>query len=253
MFWSQLKKEMSVLRGELLLAIVAFILWAIFLHTRMTVWEPWMPLALAWLPQLFIPIWIVWNGVHLYHHEWNGNTHYLMLSLPVRGWRIWLPKLTALAVGSLLMASVVSGLAMTLAPRAMALSQELRVIFDALPKGWLPSFSLQVALVVLLSSFLLAIIAQFSYLFSRLFERFQWLLMAWTVILTVWAMERFVNFVSPLLGWLPDFRFHLLEMGDHEFILRAVTLDSAPALATALFAALLMLLINVMLEDALEV
>lgn len=253
MFWSQLKKELMSLRGDVLLPIGGFLIWTVFLHTRMTVWEPWLPAGLAWLPMLFIPIWIVWNGIQLYHAEWGANTHYLMLSLPVRAWRIWLPKLTALIAGALLLAAAVSVLALTLAPRALALSDDLRVIVRALPTGWLLSTSLKIGAAMLGVGLLLAIITQFAYLFSRMFERFQWLLMAWTWILSSWLMERFVELVEPLFRWLPDAQFHVLEMGDHGFVLRAVTLDSAPIVATAVFAALLLLLINVVIEQALEV
>lgn len=253
MFWSQLKKELMSLRGDLLLTIGGFLVWEIFLHTRMGLWEPWLPLMLSLAPLFFVPFWMAWNGVNLFHQEWSANTHYLMLSLPVRAWRIWLAKLFALLVSGMSLTAFVAATAFTLAPRALALSPELQAIAGALPPGWLLKISLQVGAALLGSSLVLAIITQFAYLFSRMFERFQWLVMAWTVFLMFWLMERFVGLVEPVLRWLPGLRIHLLELGERELVERAVMLDSAPVVATAVFGVLIAMLINVVIEDALEV
>ena len=218
MFWSQLKKDLMSLRGEAILLTGIILLWDVFLHTRIGLWDPWLVFPLGWLPLTFVPLWIAWTSVHLYHQEWSANTHYLMLSLPVRAWCITLSKLAAIIIGALGYSVVIAVGGLTLLSRAGGSIGELKAFLDALPGGWLIVTAVQMGAVALLGSLFLGVITQFAYLFSRLFERFQWLLMAWTWILSFWMWDRFESFVGPLLGWLPDFTIRSVEArqpGDH--------------------------------------
>lgn len=251
-FWSQLKKELMALRGEALILIGAILLWFIFLHTRIAVWEPYLIIPLGWLPVVFVPLWIAWTSVHIYHQEWSANTHYLMLSLPVRAWRISLAKLAALFIGALGYVSVIAIGSLTLIARAEGLMGELGHVVASLPDGWLATSIVQFGGAVFMGCFIFAVVTQFAYLFSRLFERFQWLLMAWTWILSFWALDRFVDIVSPLLRWLPDVHVRAIEILNEEVMVQPTSIDGGSIGATVIFGILMVLLINVVIEQAVE-
>lgn len=252
MFLSQLKKELLTLRGEVLFAIGAILPWTVFLHTRIADWDPLVVLLLGWLPAVFFPLWIVLASVQLYRQEWSANTHYLMLSLPTRAWRISLAKLTAILIAALAYLAVVTLSGLTLFGRIGEVLPELHLMLRALPAGWLATTVAQVVVGAFFWSLLLAVVTQFSYLFSRLFERFQWLLMAWTWILSFWVMDKFVHIAAPLFGWLPDLRVGIPRIIDQEFIVTTAVIDGGPLWATLLFGVLMACLVNVVIEQAVE-
>ena len=55
MFWSQLKKELMSHRGEAMLLTGIILLWDVFLHTRIGLWDPWLVFPLGFAPPHFCP------------------------------------------------------------------------------------------------------------------------------------------------------------------------------------------------------
>lgn len=253
MWWRLYKKELLGHRGEILLA-GAFVVWTLFLLSRVGVWQPEAIVAVYWLPTGFLPLWTLWTAVQLYRQEWRENTSYLMLSLPVRAWMITSAKLAALLTGVIGYSLLIGAGGWLLFARTGLLAAVRQVeIVSLVPVEWLVKMALLGYLWMIGALGMLGLIAQFAFVFSRLFARWQGLAMAWTWVLIIWLMGRFGDIGGRLLAWLPDFKFRVLHMvaGAPEF--RVVTVESGPFWALVLFAAGLFALLNVTLERAVEV
>ena len=126
-------------------------------------------------------------------------------------------------------------------------------IMALVPFEWLTKMALLGYVSLVAGLGMMGLIAQFAYVFSRLFARFQGLAMAWSWFLIVWMMGWFGDIGGRLLAWMPDFKVRVLHVfgGVPEF--RVVTIESGPFWALALFAVGLFALLNLTLERAVEV
>lgn len=254
MWWQQYKKELMGHRGEGLLIGGALVVWTIFLLSRVGAWRPEAVAAIYWAPMGFLPLWVLWTSVQLYRQEWRENTSYLMLSLPARAWVITSAKLAVIATGVIAFTLLIAAGGWLVAARtgllaSIAQSPDLA----AIPKEWIVKITLLGYVLTLATFVVVGFLAQFSYVFSRLFTRFQGLVMVWTWILLAWLISRVGDLGGLLLAWLPDFYVRSLNivLGTPEFFL--VRIESGPFVAVALLLAALYALLNAMLERAVEV
>jgi hypothetical protein len=254
MWWQQYKKELMGHRAEGLLIAGALVVWTFLLLSRVNRWSPEAIAVLYWLPMGFLPLWVLWSSVQLYRQEWRENTSYLMLSLPARAWVITSAKLAVLATGVTTLMLLIGAGAWLVAARTGILA-ELATSPDiaAIPREWAVKMSLLVFGVALAAFVTIGFLAQFAYVFSRLFSRFRGLVMVWTWILLFWLLGRAGDLGGLLLAWLPDFYVRSLNVisGIPEFLL--VRIESGPFAAVALLLVGLYALFNAMLERAVEV
>ena len=100
--------------------------------------------ATYWVPMGFLPLWALWTSVQLYRQEWRENTSYLMLSLPVRAWKITSAKLAALLTGVVGFVAahrrrrVAASLARTGVLAELAASPEFAIV----PREWMVKMAL---------------------------------------------------------------------------------------------------------------
>ena len=254
MWWQQYKKELLGHRGEFLLIAGALVLWTLFLLSRVGIWSPVSIVAVYTFPAGFLPLWTLWTSVHLYRHEWRENTSYLMLSLPARGWTIASAKLAVLLTGVLGFSLLMAAGGWLLTARA-GLFTRLREIgfFSAVPMEWVIKMVLLGFAGMIASLTVMGLLAQFAFVFSRLFSRFQGLAMVWTWVLSVWLMGRFGDIGGRLLAWLPDFHLRILHPAEGFPEFHVVTIESGPFWALALCALGLFALLHLILERAVEV
>src|SRR5690606_29366666 len=100
----------------------------------------------------------------------------------------------------------------------------------------------------------IALVVQFTYVFSRLFNRFRFVVMGWSWVLLFWLMGLVADLGLRWLAFLPDFHLRTLSVrnGIPEFGM-TVTIESGPFVALALFVVALYALFNAVLERAVEV
>ncbi len=254
MWWQQFKKELQGHRIDFALIAGALLVWLLFLVSRVGAWSDEVILAIYWFPMGFLPIWALWTSVQLYRHEWRENTSYLMLSLPVRAWIITSAKLAVLVAGVVGFSSVILAGGLLLVERTGILSG-LGDIHDlaSVPLEWVFKMGLLGYAWSVGGIVLLALLAQWAYVFSRLFNRFQGLVMAWTWLVTFWLMGRVVDLGGRLLTWLPDFYLRMPDMAGEGLHLHRVALESGPFWALILFVVGLYTLLNLTVERAVEV
>lgn len=254
MWWQQYKKELMGHRGESLLIVGALLVWTLYLLSRVGVGSPGVIAIVYWAPMGFLPLWVLWTAVQLYRHEWRENTSYLMLSLPVRAWVITSAKLAVLVTGIVGFSLLIAAGGWIVAARTGVLAEIAQVIDrSAIPAEWIVKVSFLLCGVTLASLVVFGLVAQFAYVFSRLFSKFQGLVMVWTWILVFWLMGRAAHLGGRFLGWLPDVYVRTLvgNVGMPEFHL--VKIESGPFVAMALVVVGLFVLLNAVLEKAIEV
>lgn len=252
MWRRQFFKELQGHRGEILLLAGALLAWTAFLYSRAGAWEPELILVLYWFPTGFLPLWAIWTSVQLYRQEWRENTSYLMLSLPVRAWTITSAKMAAIGLGIIgFSALILLGAALLIARTGFWPTVE--GVFDVIPLAWFVKTGVWICVVGLLGMLALSLMAQFAYVFSRLFTRFQGLAMVWTWFLSLWLSGKAAWLGHRFLGWLPDFRMQAISIMNNVPAVHTVTIDSGPFWAVVLFFLGLYWVLNITIERAVEV
>jgi len=255
MWWQQYKKEILGNRVELVLLIGGYLLWTLFLASRVGRWDEDAILALYFAPASGIfPLWTLWTSVQLYRQEWRENTSYLMLSLPVRARTITSAKLAMLLTG-------VAGFMLLFAAGGWLLFERTGIladmratnVFALVPVEWIVKMGLLGFGSVLFGVLVVALVAQVAYVFSRMFGRLRGLVMVWTWVLLFWLMARVGDVAVRWLGFLPELHMRMLSVRNGIPQFELLAMESGPIVAMVLFAAGLFALLNAMLERAVEV
>lgn len=185
----------------------AVMLWHFFVLYKSGVWD-WDAVSAAAVagPVLFASFLAVGAGYFQLHTEWKTNSIYLLLSLPVRGWKVLTAKLAAV-LSSLFLSLIWIGLSFV-----MIL---LRVGWDRVSGGKLQGELLLAIINVLFNSlwmyaltivFLLAVV-HFAYLCGQLASRFKWVVMTCAGFAVLWLALRASPLLSEWLRWMPDIAF----------------------------------------------
>lgn len=254
MWWRQFKKEWLGYKGETALLVGAFVVWTAFLYSRAGVWPSQVIFTLYFLPSGFLPLWAIWTSVQLYRYEWRENTSYLMLSLPVRAWVITSAKLALLLTGIVGYTLLIGAGAVIIGYRVAGGSLMLMGDpFSIVPFWWAVRMILLGYTAMVGGLMVTGLIAQFAYVFSRLFSRFQGLVMGWTWFVTIWLLSRVGDLGGRLLAWMPDFHLPVWEVSGSMPGFRSITIESGPFWALALGVVGVYALLNLILERAIEV
>jgi len=183
-------------------------------------------------------------GYYQLHTEWRTNAVYLLLSLPVRGWKVLTAKLAA--VMSLFLLSllwlgasfglVLLGLRWEMLSVTAELSEMLPVMLN---------YAVNSTLLYGLVMLLVLSILQFAFLCGQLAARLRWLVVIAAFFGIVWLVFRISPVLSALLAWTPDVFFG----GGIE----AAYLYSGPLLVLLLISAGIVWLSGYLLEKEVEV
>jgi hypothetical protein len=155
------------------------------------------------LPYLFLVALAVGTGYYQLHVEWRTNSIYLLLSLPIRGWKVLAAKLAA-AVSLLIATSIVIA--------ASFASLLLRVVWDEVStsEDWseigpsLVNIVLNFYWICLFAILFLLIVVQFTYLCGQLVAKFKWIVMLSAFFGIIWLVLRISPLLSNLLVWTPE-------------------------------------------------
>lgn len=198
---------------------------------------------------LFLPFFLasaiaIGMGYHQLHVEWKTNSIYLLLSLPIRGWKVLTVKLAA--VLSLLIATllwiVISFALILLRVNWGELfgSGDFPALLPSLLNITFNSFWLYVLMVMLL-----LVVIQFTFLCGQLVTKFKWLVMVAAFLGMLWLVLRISPLLSNLLIWTPE-----IFIGGKD---GAVYLHSGPFIVLLLMSIGLMGLNGLIFEKEVEV
>jgi hypothetical protein len=240
-----IKEWRSILPVYSVFAVAIVMLHLFLLYKKDTLHEDTIFVLSLVLPFILLSLLTIGTGYYQLHVEWKTNSIYLLLSLPLRGWKVLSVKLAALL--SLLLLTLLWGVT------SFALIL-LRVKWDQITASeeWtemLP-FLFNVALnsfwMYMLVLILLLVLIQFTYLCGQLVAKFKWLVMAGAFLGTLWLILRISPLLSNLFVWTPEIYFGAEDTG-------AMYLYSGPFLVLWLISIGLMGLNGLIFEKEVEV
>ncbi|SEM72403.1 hypothetical protein [Paenibacillus sp. OV219] len=203
-----------------------------------------------WLLSFFLPIigaGLITIGTSYYqlHMEWRTNSVYLLLSLPVRGWKVLTAKAAAvisLQLLSCLWIAVSFTLVIGLANwNDWVLGSDLEAHYP-----WMINLVANSCWLYFLITALLLVVVQFAYLSGQLVFKFKWLVVGSACLAAIWLLLRISPLISDLLNWLPE----IVVRGGEKDI---VYLHSGPFIGLLFLCAGLMWLNGYIFEKEVEV
>ncbi|WP_308639882.1 hypothetical protein [Paenibacillus silvisoli] len=201
----------------------------------------------VFLPFLFAGVIAVGTGYYQLHTEWRTNSIYLLMSLPVRGWKVLMAKWTA-TLSLLILTSIwIGGSFMMLLLWAKwdgwKTSEDLPELLPMLMKISANGFLLYCFTV----AFLL-IVVQFAYLCGQLVAKLKWLVILGAFCGALWLVLRISPLLSGLLLWTPD--LYIVSDTDNSDVLY---LHSGPFIGLVILGAGLVWLNGYIFEQEVEV
>ncbi|MCR4401467.1 MAG: hypothetical protein NUW12_01605 [Firmicutes bacterium] len=253
-YWQLLSKEVRSSKLAMLLSVSVIVAWDIFLATRLAKWQEALVAGFAWMPLGIMYLYALFSGTASFSQEWHGNHMHLMLSLPVRGWQIFSAKALSTLCEAVVITIVTMGGASLLGfGPTVALFRSGGGVPSAVPASLVYRLVALGIVLLWLSVIAVVIMAQFSYVAGRMFQRFGGLVMVWTLLLSFWGLLRFMSIVTPAFRWLPDLPFQVWNNVNGFVRLVTVHLDSAPLAAAALWILILFWVGSWLLERHVEV
>lgn len=220
-------------------------LWDFFVLYKSGDWGPGIASAAALAaPMVLVSFLAIGIGYYQLHTEWRTNSIYLLLSLPVRGWKVLSAKLAAV-LSSLLLSLAWTGISYGI----ILLGEEWGALFGDEQQKALPALvnvTLHSLWMYVLSIVFALAVVHFAYLLGQLVSRFKWVVMTGAGFAIVWLALRAGPFLSDLLWWMPDIVFGDAGVG-------AIYLHSGPFLVLLLFSAGLIALNGYIFEREVEV
>lgn len=242
------------LKSSLNMAIVFTIInigWYIFLFSRKWSWNQELIFGLSFIPLAVLPFVYMLKGFLSIRKEWKEDTIFALLSLPVPGWHITVSKLSS-AMTYCLIQSLIS-----VAGIYLVSNLYIHSLFLMVPSTIAKSFVVKFIIGIFFAHLVLIafnyIVCQFSYIISRLFDRFIGLITGITFLISYWFISRVSNLLIPLFRWLPD--FSLQEWGYRNGVYQhgIQQIESAPFIVPVIVVIGLLILSSWLLENVLEV
>ncbi len=240
-----LYKDLKLNRFFLIFLPVITGLWHVFLTSRPGLWQGMPPAAipLAFLPLILLPFWALLVGFNSWRQEWREKTIFLLGTLPVSGIKLVTAKLLALLalVIIILVVFIIS----------LIVFIDMTIIQESIG---LNMFFIEGAKILLLFLFFITIIAvltQWTYITSRLVERFSGLAAFLIFFISAWGIVRAGALLQPVFAWVPLITFSDFTITDNGYS-SSVYLDMSNILSLLAVAALLHLASGYLLEREID-
>lgn len=246
-FWPMLRKDFRQALPAAAGIIAAVMAWQMFLYTRIGRWPMDVVLIVSALPFGFVPLWVLSRGLSTLRQEWAGNHMYLLLSLPIPGWYIAGAKVLVVTVEGLAYGVVIGAGWLLLARGSGGL--EL-VALEAVRLPW--GAIILLGGLSLTSPLATAVVAQFSYVASRLAPRLRGLALAVLLPLSGWFVTRAGTVLALPFLWLPHIDFTVHAVVDGVTVRSGMALDVAPVIGSLLAVAALFWATATLLERDVE-
>jgi ABC-type transport system involved in multi-copper enzyme maturation permease subunit len=231
---SLFKKE---LLGEKnwIIGFCGFVLGINFLFLPLSkITEGFMSISAIFMTLPAFPLMALVRAFLIWKNEWDSNTNFLLLSLPLRGYKVVLSKLGALAVEIFLYVLLVF-----LVPYLILIgfTDQFRIDAVAFLKLWfLVGFRI----------FLMVPFAMFSYLLGRIFSKAKGWITAGSLVVLLLIYSRYLNLTRKIFSFLPEVSISFAFSGEVEkFSLNIQTLTT-----TFLFGVILILASCFFIEKA---
>lgn len=218
-----------------LLGFCGFVLGVNFLFLPLTkVTEGFMAMMAIFFTLPAFPLMALVRAFLTWKNEWDSNTSFLLLSLPVRGYNIVLSKLSVLALEIFIYVFLVYFIPYLI---LTGFTEQFRVDMLTFSKLWfLTAFRI----------LLIAPFAMFSYLFGRIFSKAQGWITAGSLVGLLVIYSRYLHFGRKIFTYLPEVSMSFTFAGEVE----TFSLNIATMMATFLFSVILTLASCFFIENA---
>jgi hypothetical protein len=186
---------------------VAIVFLHFFVLYKSTVWDNDIILVVSlFIPTIFVAVLAIGTGYYQLQMEWRTNSIYLLLSLPVRGWKLLMAKLVAV-ISVLVMTCIWIGVSFVLILLRVKwdewrANEDLPALMPTLLNVTANSFWMYCLVV----TFMLIVI-QFAFLCGQLVVKFKWLVVLSAFFAALWLVFRVSPLLSNLLLWTPEIFF----------------------------------------------
>ncbi len=218
-----------------IIGFCGFVLGVNFLFLPLTrITEGFMAMMVIFFTLPAFPLMALVRAFLIWKNEWDSNTNFLLLSLPLRGYNIVLSKLGTLAIEIFLYVFLVFFI-----PYLMltGFTDQFSVDVLTFSKLWfLTAFRI----------LLIVPFAMFSYLFGRIFSKAQGWITAGSLIGLLIIYSRYLHFGRKIFSYLPEVSMSFTLVGEVE----TFSLNISTMMATFLFSVILTLASCFFIEKA---
>lgn len=187
-------------------AVLVVLLHAVLLYKRHSLPGDSILVFALVIPFLFASAIAIGLGYYQLHTEWRTNSIYLLLSLPIRGWKVMTAKLAA--VMTLLAISLVwMGASFSLILLRLKWAELMENVNQS--ETWPIFFRIvfNSAWMYLLILLFLLSLTQFTFLCGQLVAKLKWVFMICAFFGALWLFLRVSPLLSGLLLWMPEIVF----------------------------------------------
>lgn len=213
-FWQLYKKDIESIWLTMAIFTLAIAGWDTFLYTRMGRWPVELAFVLSVIPLGFILLWMIWEAIQSYRHEWQTNGIYTLLSLPQPGWKLALAKLAAVLTSFTLQFAVAFLGVWILFWKAASIPSGMRtfgipaeMLAGAGLSGWLAGLIARLNVIYWVTGLSIIVVVQAAYVISKLATRFQFLMLGAGLVVSHWLLIRIAGLGHYVFGWVPDITF----------------------------------------------
>lgn len=250
-FWRLYLKELKESDNFAILFGIIGIGWFIFLSTQYLSWGDDTTSGLSFITLTLLPLYSLIKGFQSFRTEWKSDTIYSLLSLPVPRWHLLFSKfLAAMTVVTGMSAIFILGIYFN--SKFVTLD-----LLNSLPR----SFGIGIYLKWIISLYILLwifcaicfIISQFSFLISKLFNKFSGLITGVTFLFALWMVIRVGSIVGKLFFWLPDLVIEMVRYRYQLFYMDVAYFNISPIMGVIIASIGLFFIGAWLLENILEV
>ncbi|MFW6238147.1 MAG: hypothetical protein ACOC5A_02810 [Halanaerobiales bacterium] len=239
------RKDLSLFSFFILLVTVISLGWQLFLVSMIGKWGVEVTFGLNFLPLIFYPTIMLWPGIQSFRREWRDDTIYNSLLLPRSGWQQTGSKLLAGMTGYIFW-SMLSIFIIVLFYGGM-----IKEGITYLPEKYMSiEIFIKVYILYVLFGMQNFILVQFCYLIGKLIKRAQGFFTILAYIIIIYLQFKFIEIISPLMDWVPDFYFTGITYDYEGFSFMSPT---GGLITVLLYAGLIFVLSSLLLEKKLEV
>ncbi len=214
-FLQLIRKDLQASKFPILMNASLVIAWLVFLYSRLLKsWSLDIIAPLMSVPLFFMPFWLLWQCYQLLRNEWQEDTIYTLLLLPLPGWKLMASKLVTLLIEFSIFLVVYVGTILIFFQKLIMVDQLLAStsIIWFLRNGLL----IYIFALAFISGPL--ILVQLAFVVGKLVGRFRGLVAIWVLLLASWLSERIGLILQPIFRWLPPVTINqILRLQDLEW------------------------------------
>ena len=208
-----MKKTLAIIKKDLKIEMFGFVIilitilgWDLFLFSRMNENSNGVLLILSLIPLLVFPCIILRNGYVGMKKEWDEQTIYLVMSLPLKGkWILFSKFMTAFLYYIL---SMIFSLAMSI----LLFKKDFEYIFNF---GYIKQIGILIISFMVFIGVLYYFIGQTSYLVSKIYIRFTKSISLVIGIIGFYLVFRFGNLLGKIIfSWVLSKEMNILLFGN---------------------------------------